>query len=153
MSSLLFFVFCCHAISVVCVYCYLCCNLFFVSCGVSCEQLSDFPLFMLTGSASRLSRKSSYHHCTLLHSADRSSLSAVLRPSCPGVHSNATPSVPSPVTNLIDHAPTLQWEELLDAVAQQYNAGNLEPLCDGALWWPHDGAAAKKWPMQIGNCN
>ncbi|XP_073318482.1 lipoyl amidotransferase LIPT1, mitochondrial isoform X2 [Pagrus major] len=78
--------------------------------------------FKISGSASRLSRKSSYHHCTLLHSADRSALAAVLRPSCPGIHSNATPSVPSPVANLLDHAPTLQWEELLDAVVHQYNA-------------------------------
>nr|XP_046237822.1 lipoyltransferase 1, mitochondrial [Scatophagus argus] len=78
--------------------------------------------FKISGSASRLSRKSSYHHCTLLHSADRSALSAVLRPSCPGIHSNATPSVPSPVTNLLDHAPSLQWEELLDALVYQYNA-------------------------------
>lgn len=78
--------------------------------------------FKISGSASRLSRKSSYHHCTLLHSADRSTLSTVLRPSCPGIHSNATPSVPSPVANLLDHTPTLQWEELLDALVQQYNA-------------------------------
>ncbi|XP_070813801.1 lipoyl amidotransferase LIPT1, mitochondrial [Chaetodon trifascialis] len=78
--------------------------------------------FKISGSASRLSRKSSYHHCTLLHSADRSALAAVLRPSCPGIHSNATPSVPSPVANLQDHAPTLQWEELLDALVHQYNA-------------------------------
>lgn len=75
----------------------------------------------ISGSASRLSRKSSYHHCTLLHSADRSALADVLRPSCPGIQSNATPSVPSPVANLLDHAPTLQWEELLDALAHQYN--------------------------------
>ncbi|XP_044043536.1 lipoyltransferase 1, mitochondrial [Siniperca chuatsi] len=78
--------------------------------------------YKISGSASRLSRKSSYHHCTLLHSADRSALAAVLRPSCPGIHSNATPSVPSPVANLLDHAPSLQWEELLDALAHQYNA-------------------------------
>lgn len=77
--------------------------------------------FKISGSASRLSRKSSYHHCTLLHSADRSALAAVLRPSCAGIHSNATPSVPSPVANLQDHAPTLQWEELLDALVHQYN--------------------------------
>lgn len=77
--------------------------------------------FKISGSASRLSRKSSYHHCTLLHSADRSALATVLRPSCPGIHSNATPSVPSPTTNLQDHAPTLQWEELLDALVHQYN--------------------------------
>ncbi|XP_068587220.1 lipoyl amidotransferase LIPT1, mitochondrial [Cebidichthys violaceus] len=78
--------------------------------------------FKISGSASRLSRKSSYHHCTLLHSADRSALAALLRPSCPGIHSNATPSVPSPVTNLLDHAPTLRWEELLEALVHQYNA-------------------------------
>ncbi|XP_049921392.1 lipoyltransferase 1, mitochondrial [Epinephelus moara] len=77
--------------------------------------------FKISGSASRLSRKSSYHHCTLLHSANRSALAAVLRPSCPGIHSNATPSVPSPVANLQDHAPTLHWEELLDALVHQYN--------------------------------
>ncbi|XP_072235249.1 lipoyl amidotransferase LIPT1, mitochondrial [Leuresthes tenuis] len=78
--------------------------------------------YKISGTASRLSRKSSYHHCTLLHSADRSALSAVLRPSCPGVQSNATASVPSPVTNLVEHAPWLRWEQLLDAVLQQYNA-------------------------------
>lgn len=77
--------------------------------------------FKISGSASRLSRTSSYHHCTLLHSADRSALAAVLRPSCPGIHSNATPSVPSPVANLLDHAPTLHWDELLEALVQQYN--------------------------------
>lgn len=77
--------------------------------------------YKISGSASRLSRKSSYHHCTLLHSADRSVLSAVLRPSCPGIHSNATPSVPASVTNLLDHAPSLRWEELVDALGDQYN--------------------------------
>ncbi|XP_041638054.1 lipoyltransferase 1, mitochondrial [Cheilinus undulatus] len=93
----------------------------------------------ISGSASRLSRKSSYHHCTLLHSADRSALSAVLRPSCPGIISNATPSVPSPVANLVDHAPTLQWEELLEALGQQYNTefGFRAPL---ALVNPSDEA-------------
>lgn len=77
--------------------------------------------YKISGTASRLSRKSSYHHCTLLHSADRSALSSVLHPSCPGIQSNATPSVPSPVANLLDHAPSLQWEELLGALVQQYN--------------------------------
>ncbi|KAM9328658.1 lipoyl amidotransferase LIPT1, mitochondrial isoform 1-T2 [Pholidichthys leucotaenia] len=78
--------------------------------------------FKISGTASRLSRKSSYHHCTLLHSANRSTLSSVLRPSCPGIQSNATPSVPSPVANLVDHAPDLQLEELLEALAQQYSS-------------------------------
>ncbi|XP_008396575.1 lipoyl amidotransferase LIPT1, mitochondrial [Poecilia reticulata] len=78
--------------------------------------------YKISGTASRLSRKSSYHHCTLLHSADRSAITTLLRPSCPGIHSNATPSVPSPVANLTDHAPSLQWEELLEAVVQQYSS-------------------------------
>uniref|UniRef100_A0A3B5MF91 BPL/LPL catalytic domain-containing protein n=1 Tax=Xiphophorus couchianus TaxID=32473 RepID=A0A3B5MF91_9TELE len=78
--------------------------------------------YKISGTASRLSRKSSYHHCTLLHSADRSAIAVLLRPSCPGIRSNATPSIPSPVTNLTDHAPSLQWEELLEAVVQQYSS-------------------------------
>ncbi|KAK1876317.1 Lipoyltransferase 1 mitochondrial [Dissostichus eleginoides] len=73
----------------------------------------------ISGSASRLSRKSSYHHLTLLHSADRASLSSMLRPSCAGIHSNATPSVRSPVANLSDHAPSLKWEELMEALQVQ----------------------------------
>lgn len=95
--------------------------------GLDVQATDRFDILLngrlkISGSASRLSRKSSYHHCTLLHSADRSALAAVLRPSCPGIHSNATPSVPSPVANLQDHAPTLQWEELLDALVHQYNS-------------------------------
>ncbi|XP_077440635.1 lipoyl amidotransferase LIPT1, mitochondrial isoform X2 [Vanacampus margaritifer] len=78
--------------------------------------------YKITGSASRISRKSSYHHCTLLHSANHSALSPVLHSSCQGVHSNATPSVLSPVANLVDHDPTLTWEMLLDALADQYSA-------------------------------
>ncbi|XP_037552309.1 lipoyltransferase 1, mitochondrial [Nematolebias whitei] len=77
--------------------------------------------YKISGTASRLSRKSSYHHCTLLHSSDRPALSTVLRPSRAGIQSNATPSIPSPVTNLTDHAPSLEWDQLLEALAQQYN--------------------------------
>ncbi|KAF7644568.1 hypothetical protein LDENG_00219710 [Lucifuga dentata] len=77
--------------------------------------------YKISGSASRLSRTSSYHHCTLLHSADHSTLSAVLRPSCSHIHSNATPSIPASVTNLLDHAPSLKWEVLLDALGDQFN--------------------------------
>lgn len=77
--------------------------------------------YKISGTASRLCRTTSYHHCTLLHSADRSALSGVLSPSCPGILSNATPSVPSPVANLVDYAPSLQWEELVEGLELQYN--------------------------------
>ncbi|XP_061540072.1 lipoyltransferase 1, mitochondrial isoform X2 [Phycodurus eques] len=95
--------------------------------GLDVEATERFDIFLkgcykITGSASRISRKSSYHHCTLLHSADHSTLLPILRSSCQGVHSNATPSVPSPVANLVDHDPTLTWEALLDALADQYSA-------------------------------
>lgn len=78
--------------------------------------------YKISGSASRLSRKSSYHHCTLLYSADRAALRDMLRPSVSGIHSNATPSVPSPVTNLTDHAPSLDLEELTGALVRQFNS-------------------------------
>ncbi|XP_020776471.2 lipoyltransferase 1, mitochondrial [Boleophthalmus pectinirostris] len=93
--------------------------------------------YKISGSASRLSRKASYHHCTLLHSADGSALRSVLRPSTPGIHSNATPSVVSSVTNLTDHAPSLTWAELTQALVQQFNTefGLSSPL---ALLDPSD---------------
>nr|XP_061802835.1 lipoyltransferase 1, mitochondrial-like [Nerophis lumbriciformis] len=95
--------------------------------GLEVEATKRFDIFLkghykITGSASRISRKSSYHHCTLLHSSDHSALSPVLHSTCQGLHSNATPSVPSPVTNLVDHEPTLTWKELLDALADQHSA-------------------------------
>ncbi|XP_041834766.1 lipoyltransferase 1, mitochondrial [Melanotaenia boesemani] len=94
--------------------------------GLDVQATDRFDIFLnglykISGTASRLSRKSSYHHCTLLYSADSSAISTMLRPSCPGIQSNATPSVPSPVTNLVDHAPLLQWEELLEGLVHQYN--------------------------------
>ncbi|XP_061897386.1 lipoyltransferase 1, mitochondrial [Entelurus aequoreus] len=95
--------------------------------GLEVEATKRFDIFLkgqykISGSASRIGRKSSYHHCTLLHSADQSALSTVFRSSCQGLRSNATPSVPSPVANLLDVDPSMQWEELLDALANQYSA-------------------------------
>ncbi|KAM3857272.1 lipoyl amidotransferase LIPT1, mitochondrial [Diretmus argenteus] len=78
--------------------------------------------YKISGTASRLARSSAYHHCTLLYSSDRALLSAALRPAGRGVQSNATPSVPSPITNLRDRDPTLDWEDVLDALGDQYNS-------------------------------
>lgn len=77
--------------------------------------------YKISGTAARLGRKSAYHHCTLLCSADHSVLSSVLKSSCAGIKSNATPSVPSPVTNLSDHDPSLNPDSLMDAIAARYN--------------------------------
>lgn len=70
----------------------------------------------------------------------------MLRPSRNGIQSNATPSIPSPVTNLTEHAPSLGWDQLLEAVAQQYDRGaalfllfvlqtDVERLADGLMYF------------------
>lgn len=64
-----------------------------------------------------------YHHCTLLCAADRRLLSALLRPTCRGIRSNATASLPSPVQNLLDHDPSLTEDSILHQLAEQYFAG------------------------------
>lgn len=75
----------------------------------------------ISGTAAKLGRTAAYHHCTLLCSADRALLSAVLKPTCQGIKSNATQSVPSPVKNLLDEDPTLDCDTIMDSVASQYN--------------------------------
>ncbi|XP_016151213.1 lipoyltransferase 1, mitochondrial-like [Sinocyclocheilus grahami] len=76
----------------------------------------------ISGTAAKLGRTSAYHHCTLLCSVDRSVLSSVLKSNTSEViKSNATPSVPSPVRNLLDVDPTLDSNTIMDAIASQYN--------------------------------
>nr|ACI68317.1 Lipoyltransferase 1, mitochondrial precursor [Salmo salar] len=75
----------------------------------------------ISGTAAKLGRTAAYHHCTLLCSADRALLSAVLKPTCQGIKSNPTQSVPSPVKNLLDEDPTLDCDSIMDSVASQYN--------------------------------
>ncbi|KAJ8003815.1 hypothetical protein DPEC_G00152320 [Dallia pectoralis] len=56
-----------------------------------------------------------------VRATDRTLLSAVLKPTCQGIKSNATASVPSPVKNLLDEDPTLDTDTIMKAVASQYN--------------------------------
>ena len=76
-----------------------------------------------SGTAAKLGRTAAYHHCTLLCSADRRLLSSLLRPTCHGIHSNATASLPAPVQNLMDHDPSLTHEGILRQLAEQYLTG------------------------------
>ena len=80
-------------------------------------------LLLVPGTAAKLGRTAAYHHCTLLCSADRRLLASLLRPTCHGIHSNATASVPAPVQNLMDHDPSLTPESILNQLAEQYLAG------------------------------
>ncbi|KAM4047055.1 lipoyl amidotransferase LIPT1, mitochondrial [Anomaloglossus baeobatrachus] len=76
--------------------------------------------YKVSGTASKLGRTVAYHHCTLLCSADSSLLPVVLRSPYDGIHSNATPSVPSLVKNLSHAYPSLTCEAVMDAVAKEY---------------------------------
>eukprot|EP00116_Pleurobrachia_bachei_P000949 sb/3461211/ len=58
----------------------------------------------VTGSASRIIRTGSFHHCTVLVTSSLSSLSSVLHGDPHITTSIATASVPSPVTNLAAHS-------------------------------------------------
>ena len=57
----------------------------------------------VSGTAAKLGKDAAYHHCTLLLAVDRSHLSSALSNPVAAamVESNATPSVRSPVENLL----------------------------------------------------
>ncbi|XP_069613610.1 lipoyl amidotransferase LIPT1, mitochondrial isoform X1 [Ranitomeya imitator] len=77
--------------------------------------------YKVSGTASKLGRTVAYHHCTLLCSADSSLLPLVLYSPYDGIHSNATPSVPSLVQNLSHAHPSLTCEAVMDAIAKEYS--------------------------------
>ncbi|KAG7264375.1 hypothetical protein CRUP_022211 [Coryphaenoides rupestris] len=69
--------------------------------GIDVQATDRFDILLdghykISGTASKLGRTVAYHHCTLLCSADRRLLSALLRPTCRGIRSNATASLPAP---------------------------------------------------------
>uniref|UniRef100_A0A8C6SDQ0 Lipoyltransferase 1 n=1 Tax=Neogobius melanostomus TaxID=47308 RepID=A0A8C6SDQ0_9GOBI len=68
--------------------------------------------YKISGSASRLSRGASYHHCTLLHSADGSALRSVLRP-----QSLVSTATPPPVLSPDDPIFDTSFPKLLNAVS------------------------------------
>jgi len=56
----------------------------------------------VSGTAAKLGRDTAYHHCTLLLNVDTSNLHSALNSSAASlIESNATPSVPCPVDNLV----------------------------------------------------
>ncbi|XP_043853088.1 lipoyltransferase 1, mitochondrial [Dromiciops gliroides] len=78
--------------------------------------------FKISGTASKIGRTAAYHHCTLLCSTDWISLSSVLKSPYQGIKSNATPSVPSLVKNLLENDDTLTCEVLMESIAAEYAA-------------------------------
>ncbi|KFV42784.1 hypothetical protein N341_08638 [Tyto alba] len=76
--------------------------------------------YKISGTAAKLGSRTAYHHCTLLCNADKFVLSSVLKSPYKGIKSNATPSVPASVKNLFEEDPSLTYEMLLDAIAEEY---------------------------------
>ena len=77
----------------------------------------------ISGTAAKLTRDKSYHHCTLLVNADRTNLSNALKnPHTEIIHTNATQSVRSPVDNLLSADSNITIDKVENALAQHYKS-------------------------------
>lgn len=74
----------------------------------------------ISGTASKLGRPNSYHHCTLLVDVDKRKLSEALHRFDKGIETNATASVPSPVKNLSDINPSINTHRLISSVGWEF---------------------------------
>ncbi|CAH0766327.1 unnamed protein product [Diatraea saccharalis] len=72
--------------------------------------------YKISGTASRLSRLTAYHHCTLLVNANKNDLKGALAKR----ETNATPSTPSPVANLVEMDNRVTVDSLQTAVGYEY---------------------------------
>ena len=76
-------------------------------------------IFKISGSAAKLGKYSSYHHCTLLCDVNLDMLNKAIIPRVVG-NSRATQSVSSHVINLKDIEPSLDVNKIITSVAQTY---------------------------------
>jgi len=90
---------------------------------VSINKRDDIILnqeYKISGSASKLGRNSTYHHCTLLINADKHNVMSNLAKLEDHISSNATASVRSQVLNLTDIDETINFKDVSNAVASSY---------------------------------
>lgn len=84
-------------------------------------------MYKVSGSAAKLGRHSSYHHCTLLYDADLQMLSKTVTPNeFVVLTSKSTQSVSSPVVNLGDVEPSLTFDEIITGIAKAYSQSILD---------------------------
>ncbi|KAK0044911.1 lipoyltransferase 1 mitochondrial [Biomphalaria pfeifferi] len=91
------------------------------------NQRNDIMLerfYKISGTAARLGRAQSFHHCTLLMSVDQGMLLKSLDSPMLGVESKATKSVPSSVMNLKDKVPEMTFELLSEVIGQHFLSGS-----------------------------
>ena len=80
-------------------------------------------IFKISGSAAKLGKYSSYHHCTLLCDVNLDMLDKAIMPKLVA-NSRATQSISSHVMNLKDIEPSLNLNEVITSVAQTYTNEN-----------------------------
>ncbi len=83
----------------------------------------DTAGFKITGSASRLAKQYSYHHCTLLFDSNIKQISYLLKSNLVDcIKTKATPSVSSKCTNMKNHtnSKNLTTNDLVQLVCEQY---------------------------------
>ncbi|KAL4716954.1 hypothetical protein ACJJTC_012765 [Scirpophaga incertulas] len=80
------------------------------------EDLIVRDKYKISGTASRLSRLTAYHHCTLLVNANKSDLRSALAKR----ETNATPSTPSSVANLVEMDNQVTVDNLQTAIGYEY---------------------------------
>lgn len=77
--------------------------------------------YKISGTASKLGRPNSYHHCTLLVDVNKERLVKALEEN-KGIHykTNATQSIPSPTINLCDAHSGISMDSLMSALGWEY---------------------------------
>ncbi|XP_016985324.1 lipoyltransferase 1, mitochondrial [Drosophila rhopaloa] len=85
----------------------------------------------ISGTAAKLGHPNSYHHCTILASANKLHLGESLVREPANYISRATASVPSPIRNLVDVNRTVSVPQLRSAVGYEYLRTAATSLEDG----------------------
>lgn len=90
-------------------------------------ELNVTPKFNITykdkkisGTASKLGRNNTYHHCTILLNADKEALDDLMKKKQSYIDSNATKSIPAEIMNLSETSDKITMESLISAIGWEY---------------------------------
>lgn len=82
--------------------------------------------FKISGTASKLTPKSTYHHCTLLVSADLNAMHNVIWKGSKLIENKATASVHSSVQNLSELSPSITIDSLIKDFADEFAESSIK---------------------------
>jgi lipoyltransferase 1 len=85
----------------------------------------------ISGTAAKLGQPNAYHHCTLLVNSNKANLSTALVKDEAEIVGKATPSVRSPIKNLIDVNKNITMSQLLSAIGYEFLRTPATELVDG----------------------